>query len=112
RITHFVAGMGTTGTFIGTGRRLRELKPSVSLIAFQPDTPLHGLEGWKHLETAIVPEIYDPAVADEILKVTTEEAYEMLKTVFEVEGMLLSPSSAANIAGAVKVADRLQSGVI
>ncbi len=111
-ITHFVAGMGTTGTFVGTGRRLRELKPEVRLIAFQPDSALHGLEGWKHLETAVVPRIYDPSVADEIIEVTTEEAYEMIVRVHKVEGLLLSPSSAANIAGAIKVAEKIEEGVI
>jgi len=111
-ITHFVAGMGTTGTFVGTGRRLRELNPSIRLIAFQPDSALHGLEGWKHLETAIVPTIYDPSVADEVIEVTTEESYEMLKKVYDLEGLLLSPSSAANIAGALKVAATMSEGTI
>lgn len=111
-ITHFVAGMGTTGTFVGTGRRLREMNPSIRLIAFQPDSALHGLEGWKHLETAVVPKIYDPTVADEIIEITTEESYEMLKRVYDTEGLLLSPSSAANVAGAVKVASTLTEGTI
>lgn len=111
-ITHFVAGMGTTGTFVGTGRRLRELNPKIRLIAFQPDSALHGLEGWKHLETAVVPKIYDPSVADEIIEVTTEESYEMLQRVYELENLLLSPSSAANIAGAVKVASKISEGTI
>ena len=111
-ITHFAAGMGTTGTFVGTARRLREMEPSIKLIAFQPDSALHGLEGWKHLETAVVPKIYDPTVADEIIEVTTEEAYEMLVRVYEAENLLLSPSSAANIAGALKVAAKLKEGTI
>lgn len=111
-ITHFVAGLGTTGTFVGTGRRLRELKPDIKLVAFQPDSALHGLEGWKHLETAVVPRIYDSTVADEVIEVTTEESYDMLKRVYELEGLLLSPSSAANIVGAVKVAGRLETGTI
>ena len=111
-ITHFVAGMGTTGTFVGTGRRLREMDPSIKLIAFQPDSALHGLEGWKHLETAVVPKIYDPAVADEIVEVTTEESYEMLQRVYDIENLLLSPSSAANIAGALKVASTISEGTI
>ena len=111
-ITHFVAGLGTTGTFIGTGRRLRELKPSVKLVSFQPDSALHGMEGWKHLETAVVPTIYDPSVADENIEITTEEAYEMLKKVYELDDLLLSPSSAANIAGAIKVASGIDKGVI
>lgn len=111
-ITHFVAGMGTTGTFVGTGRRLRELNPAIRLIAFQPDSALHGLEGWKHLETAVVPAIYDSSVADEIIEISTEEAYEMLKKVYDYEGLLLSPSSAANIAGALKVAAKISAGTI
>ena len=111
-ITHFVAGMGTTGTFIGTGRRLRELDPSIKLIAFQPDSALHGLEGWKHLETAVVPKIYDSTVPDEIIEITTEESYEMLQRVYEIENLLLSPSSAANIAGALKVASKIAEGTI
>lgn len=111
-ITHFVAGMGTTGTFVGTSRRLREINPAIKVIAFQPDSALHGLEGWKHLETAVVPKIYDPTIAHEILEITTEESYEMLKRVYELENLLLSPSSAANIAGALKVAARLNEGTI
>src|SRR6202000_1205634 len=106
-ITHFVAGLGTTGTFVGTGRRLRELKPDIRLISLQPDFALHGLEGWKHLETAIVPEIYDADVADENEEVDTQEAYAMIKAVQEKEGMLLSPSAAANLVGAIRVASRL-----
>jgi len=111
-ITHFVAGMGTTGTFVGTGRRLREMDPSIKLIAFQPDSALHGLEGWKHLETAVVPKIYDPSVADDIIEVTTEESYEMIVRVYETENLLLSPSSAANVAGALKVASTMREGII
>ena len=111
-ITHFVAGMGTTGTFVGTGRRLREMDPAIKLIAFQPDSALHGLEGWKHLETAVVPKIYDPTVADEIVEITTEESYEMLQRVYDIENLLLSPSSAANIAGALKVASTISEGTI
>ncbi len=111
-ITHFATGMGTTGTFIGTGRRLKELKPSVRLISFQPESSMHGMEGWKHLETAVVPTIYDATVADENINIPTEDAYEMLVKVYEVEGLLLSPSSAANITGAIKVADKIKEGII
>ena len=111
-ITHFVAGLGTTGTFVGTGRRLREFNPSIQLISLQPDSALHGLEGWKHLETAMVPKIYDSTVADEDLEVSTEEAYEIIKVAYEKEGLLLSPSSAANLAGAIRVAKQLNEGVI
>lgn len=111
-ITHFVAGLGTTGTFVGTGRRLKELNPGVQLISFQPDSALHGLEGWKHLETAVVPAIYDSSVADKNIEVSTEEAYQIIRAAKKHEGLLLSPSSAANIAGALKVIDETEEGVV
>jgi cysteine synthase B len=111
-ITHFAAGLGTTGTFVGTGRRLRELKPGIRLVSFQPDTALHGLEGWKHLETAKVPGIYDPLVADSSLTVSTEEAYEMIGRAAKEEGWMLSPSSAANLAGAIRLAETISTGKI
>ncbi|HVV03444.1 MAG TPA: cysteine synthase family protein [Puia sp.] len=111
-ITHFVAGLGTTGTFVGTGRRLRELKPSIRLISLQPDFALHGLEGWKHMETALVPKIYDPSVADANYEVSTEEAHEMIKAAYKHEGLLLSPSSAANLAGALRIAQQLDEGTL
>jgi len=111
-ITHFVAGLGTTGTFVGTGRRLRELRPSIQLISLQPDFALHGLEGWKHLETAIVPEIYDPTVADLNEEVSTEEAHQLIKEAWQKEGLLLSPSSAANLAGAIRLCRRLEEGTV
>lgn len=111
-ITHFIAGLGTTGTFVGTGRRLRELKPSIRLISLQPDFALHGLEGWKHLETAIVPGIYDPTLADANYEVSTEEAYEMIRAARVHEGLLLSPSSAANLAGTLKIAEQLEQGIL
>jgi cysteine synthase B len=111
-ITHFVAGLGTTGTFVGTGRRLREWKPEIQLISLQPDAALHGLEGWKHLETAVVPEIYDPCVADANEEVSTEEAHAMIRAAYEKEGLLLSPSAAANLVGAIRVAQRLQEGIV
>ncbi|HTI91070.1 MAG TPA: cysteine synthase family protein [Puia sp.] len=111
-ITHFVAGLGTTGTFVGTGRRLRELQPAIRLISLQPDFALHGLEGWKHLETAIVPEIYDPTVADDNEEVGTEEAYQIVREAHQKEGLLLSPSAAANLAGAIRIASRLEEGIV
>jgi len=111
-ITHFVTGLGTTGSFVGTGRRLREKDPSIRLISLEPDNPLHGLEGWKHLETAVVPEIYDPLLADENLQISTEEAYEMIVLVKEKEGLILSPSSAANLVGAIRVASKLEKGIV
>ena len=112
QITHFVAGLGTTGTFVGTGRRLRELKPSVRLISLQPDTAMHGLEGWKHLETALVPGIYDPTVADANEEVSTEEAHAIIRRAWQEEGLLLSPSSAANLAGTIRIARSLDEGTL
>ena len=104
RITHFVAGLGTSGTFVGTGRRLREYNPNIVLASVQPDSPLHGLEGLKHMESAIVPGIYDPALADEDVRVGTEEAYQMTRCLAQEEGLLVGISSGANLAGALKIA--------
>jgi len=111
-ITHFVTGLGTTGSFVGTGRRLKKEKPSIKLISLEPDNPLHGLEGWKHLETAVVPKIYDPSVADENMEISTEDAYQMMIDVKEKEGLILSPSSAANLVGAIRVASGLKKGTV
>lgn len=103
RVTHFVAGLGTAGTFMGTGRRLREFNASVKLISVQPDSPLHGLEGLKHMETAIVPGIYDPALADEDLSVSTEVAFDLTRQLAR-QGLFVGISSGANLAGALRVA--------
>jgi len=111
-ITHFVAGLGTTGTFTGTGRRLKEINPAIHLTSLQPDNPLHGLEGWKHMETAIVPKIYDDTLADQNLEVSTEETYEIIKAAYHYEHLLLIPSAAANLAGAMKVAEKLEHGIV
>ncbi len=111
-ITHFVAGLGTTGTFIGAGRRLREFKPEIKLISMQPDSPYHGLEGLKHLETAIVPGIYDESLADENLEIQTEEAYAMVKQLARREGWFVGVSSAANIVAALQIAAQIEEGVI
>ncbi len=111
-ITHFVAGLGTTGTFVGTGRRLRELKPDIQLISLQPDFALHGLEGWKHMESSIIPGIYDPTVADANFEIDTEEAYEMVRAAYRHEGLLLSPSAAANLVGTLKIAEGLEQGTL
>jgi cysteine synthase B len=111
-VTHFVAGLGTTGTFVGTARRLREINSAIHLTSLQPDNPLHGLEGWKHMETAIVPAIYDDTLAHENREVGTEEAYEIIKAAYHYEKLLLSPSAAANLAGAIKVASTLQQGIV
>jgi cysteine synthase B len=104
RLTHFVAGLGTSGTFVGAGRRLREANDRIVLVSVQPDSPLHGLEGLKHMESAIVPGIYDPELADEDVRVGTEEAYEMTRRLAHEEGLLVGISSGANLAGALKVA--------
>jgi S-sulfo-L-cysteine synthase (O-acetyl-L-serine-dependent) len=104
RITHFVAGLGTSGTFVGTTRRLRELNPKIRCVSLQPDGPFHGLEGWKHMETALVPSIYDATLADENLEVSTETSYRLVKRVAREEGLLISPSAAAALAGCFKVA--------
>ncbi len=112
RVTHFVAGIGTSGTFTGVGRRLREYSPSVRLISMQPASGFHGLEGLKHMPTAIVPGIYDSAVADGNLWIETEEAYDMVKRLALEEGLLVGISSGANVAAALKVAARLEHGVI
>src|SRR5499427_10296016 len=112
RVTHFVAGLGTSGTFVGTGRRLRELKPEVKLITMQPDSPFHGLEGLKHMETAIVPGIYDPTLADEEVEVDTEEAHAMVKRLARREGWFVGISSAANVVAAMRVAEGIDEGVV
>jgi cysteine synthase B len=112
RITHFVAGLGTSGTFMGTGRRLREANPAIRLISFQPDSPLHGLEGLKHMETAIVPGIYDPALADEDMRASTEEAYTMVRRLAREEGLLVGISGGAALATALKVARDVKNAVI
>lgn len=112
RITHFVAGLGTSGTFMGTGRRLREANPSIKLISFQPDSPLHGLEGLKHMETAIVPGIYDERLADEDMRVSTEDAYTMVRRLAREEGLLVGISGGAAVAAALKVAKTAKNGVI
>ncbi|MBI4442825.1 MAG: cysteine synthase family protein [Acidobacteria bacterium] len=112
RVTHFVAGLGTTGTFVGTGRRLREFNPAIRLISFQPDSGFHGLEGLKHLGTAMVPGIYDPTLADEDLAITTEEAYRLVRAMAREEGLLVGISSGAALAACMQVAARLREGVI
>src|ERR1700736_6729390 len=107
RITHFVAGLGTSGTFVGTTRRLRELNPAIRCISLQPDASFHGLEGWKHMETAIRPAIYDDSLADENLEVGTEESYGLVKKIAREEGLLVSPSAAAALLGCFHVAKKI-----
>jgi cysteine synthase B len=111
RLTHFVAGLGTSGTFVGVGRRLREVNPAIRLISVQPDSPLHGLEGLKHMETAIVPGIYDPTLADQDLGVSTEEAFELTRRLAR-EGVFVGISSGANLAGALRVARSTSDAVV
>ena len=108
RITHFIATLGTSGTFVGCTRRLRELNPEIKCISLQPDSPFHGLEGLKHMATAIVPKIYDPSLADEDHGISTEDAYEMLKRLAREEGLLVGISSGAAVVGAVELAKRLE----
>lgn len=107
RITHFVAGLGTSGTFVGTTRRLKELNPAIRCVSLQPDASFHGLEGWKHMETALRPAIYDDRLADENLSVCTEESYRLVKRLAREEGLLVSPSSAAALLGCFAVAERI-----
>jgi cysteine synthase B len=107
QVTHFVAGLGTAGTFVGSARRLKELNPAVRCISLQPDAPFHGLEGWKHMPTAMRPAIYDETLADENLKIGTEEAYRMVKRLAREEGLLVSPSSAAALLGCFRMAQRV-----
>jgi cysteine synthase B len=107
RITHFVAGLGTSGTFVGVTRRLRELNPKIRCISLQPDAPFHGLEGWKHMETAIRPAIYDDTLADENLEVGTEDSYSLVKSIAREEGLLVSPSAAAALLGCFLVAEKI-----
>jgi cysteine synthase B len=110
RITHFVAGLGTSGTFMGTARRLKELKPHIRCISLQPDSVFHGLEGWKHMPSAIVPAIYDPSLADANLSVNTEDAYRLVKRAAREQGLLISPSSAAALDGCFQTAKGLSAG--
>ena len=107
RVTHFVAGLGTSGTFVGVTRRLKELNPAIQCISLQPDASFHGLEGWKHMESAIRPAIYDETLADANLEVETEAAYALVKRLAREEGLLVSPSSAAALLGCFKVAARI-----
>ena len=111
-VTHFVAGLGTSGTFVGTAWRLKEYNPEIKVISFEPDSPFHGLEGMKHMASAIVPEIYDPMIADENLGASTEEAYEMVKRLAREEGILVGLSAGAAVATSLRVARELESGVI
>jgi cysteine synthase B len=107
QITHFVAGLGTSGTFVGTTRRLKELNPKIRCISFQPDSGFHGLEGLKHMATAIVPAIYDPKLADEDMEVRTEDAHKIVKQLAREEGILAGVSAGAALWACMEVARRI-----
>jgi cysteine synthase B len=107
-ITHFVAMLGTSGTFVGTTRRLRELNPTIQCISLQPDSSFHGIEGAKHMATAMVPKIYDPTLADENIEIATEDAYAMARRMARECGQLVGISAAANVVGSLKVASALR----
>jgi len=111
-VTHFVAGLGTSGTFVGTATRLREYNPEIKVVSFEPDSPFHGLEGMKHMASAIVPEIYDPTIADQNFGTPTEDAYDMVKRLAREEGILVGISAGAAVATSLRVARELESGVV
>lgn len=111
-VTHFIAGLGTSGTLMGVGRYLRQQNPAVRIIAMQPDTPFHGLEGLKHMPSAIVPGIYAPELADEQLTVSTEEAQAMARRLGREEGLFVGSSSGAAVVAALRVAQTLAHGVV
>jgi cysteine synthase B len=112
RVTHFVAGLGTSGTFMGAGRFFRDEKPSVQLVSVQPDTPLHGLEGLKHMESALVPGIYDAALADLDMRVATEDAYEATRRLAMEEGLLVGISSGAAAVAGLRIARTADRAVV
>ena len=112
RITHFIAGLGTAGTFVGTSRRLKELNPAIRAISMQPDSPLHGLEGLKHMASALVPGIYDPALADQNVEVSTGDGQEMARRLAREEGLLVGTSSGANVFAALRLALSLPEGSV
>jgi cysteine synthase B len=111
-VTHFVAGIGTSGTFIGTSRGLKKRDSSIKVVSFIPESPLHGMEGLKHLPTAMVPSIYDPSVADQELLVETEDAYRMVRRLAMEEGLLVGPSAAGAVVAAIQVASNIDRGTI
>jgi cysteine synthase B len=112
RVTHFVAGLGTSGTFVGIGRRLREYRSRIQLVSVQPDSALHGIEGLKHMESAIRPGIYDSALADEDVSVTTERAQALTRQLAAEQGLLVGVSSGAALAACLDLAERIPEGVI
>jgi S-sulfo-L-cysteine synthase (O-acetyl-L-serine-dependent) len=107
QVTHFVAGLGTSGTLMGTGRRLKEYRPEIQIISLQPDSPFHGLEGLKHMETAIKPGIYDEKLADRDIGISTEETYNMARRLAREEGLLVGISAATALVGSLRIAEEL-----
>jgi cysteine synthase B len=107
RVTHFVSMLGTSGTFVGTTRRLKELNPAVQCVSLQPDSSFHGIEGAKHMASAIVPKIYDPHLADQNLEISTEDAYAMARHLSRNAGLLVGISAAAAVVGCLKIAHDL-----
>ena len=112
QVSHVVIGLGTTGTAMGIGKRLKEFNKDIKLISLQPDVAMHNLEGWKHLETAAVPGIYDPSIIDANLEIDSSHALQMVGNIAANEGLMVSPSSAANLLGAIEVANQIESGNI
>jgi cysteine synthase B len=112
RVTHFTAMLGTSGTFVGTSRRLKELNPAIRCISLQPDSPFHGIEGTKHMETSIVPKIYDASIADAELGIETEAAYRMARRLAREEGLLVGVSSAGALIGAMQIAKEAAAGSV
>ena len=112
RVTHFTAMLGTSGTFVGTSRRLKELNPGIRCISLQPDSPFHGMEGTKHMETSIIPNIYDPSIADAELGIETEAAYTMARQLAREEGLLAGVSAAGALVGALRIAREAAAGAV
>ncbi|MCF2969816.1 cysteine synthase family protein [Synechococcus sp. Nb3U1] len=112
QVTHFVTGLGTSGTCMGVGRRLRDYRPDIQIVAMQPDSPFHGLEGLKHMATALKPDIYDPSLPDLNLEISTEAAQKMVKRLALEEGLLVGISAGANVVAALQVARQLSAGVV
>jgi len=112
QVTHFTAILGTSGTFVGTSRRLKELNPGIRCISLQPDSPFHGIEGAKHMESSIIPKIYDSRIADAQLGIETEAAYTMARKLAREEGLLIGVSAAAALAGAMQIASEADAGSV
>lgn len=111
-ITHFLAGVGTSGTLMGVGQRLKEHNPNIKVISLQPDSPFHGLEGLMNMSTSLRPKIFDPEFPDQNIFIKTEDAYKMLKRLAKEEGLFVGPSSGANVLGALELAKKIKKGII